>query len=203
MPEENEEDEEYGSTSILLNGTNYAVSSTIRDALCALRKTDGARVVWIEGICVPRAESWEKTTTALRAKSINTNVDEVILWAGTDLEVDFMQTHLGDLSQSSVENAYKFARLLSTAKTSDIADMLHNKHSETDLPDWVKLIQILYRPWFRGLLLLRSNFLEELRGITVQCGSGLIPWHIYPEQSSAEASNRPTKSRFPSSGLEG
>ncbi|KAL9111605.1 MAG: hypothetical protein Q9187_007901 [Circinaria calcarea] len=152
------------------------ISEAFQKALLLPRSIETPRYFWIETLCVDQNCHQEKTRHARLLKDIYSTARSVIIWAGTDHEDDCFEHYLGRGTHQTTEHAFEFAHLLATVAVSDISKVLRQKFPKTGIQSWAYLTRICYRPFFRGLPLLRTNYVEDLPSLTVQCSISSIPW---------------------------
>jgi Heterokaryon incompatibility protein (HET) len=158
------------------SGQQLMIPGSWEDTLRRLRLSNVSRYLWIEQLCIDHGSQEENARSTRSLLEIYRAAEKVIIWAGEDHEDDCFTYYLGRGSQTTTEHAFHFAHLLAAAPASDMVKLLQQKFSQTRVHSWAYLLRICYRPFFRGLPLLRTNYIEHLQFVAVQCSSFSVPW---------------------------
>ncbi|KAI0468718.1 hypothetical protein F4859DRAFT_490107 [Xylaria cf. heliscus] len=148
-----------------------------------LRDPEVSVYMWIDHLCTetnPPGQQMEyQYPTSL--KDIYTAAKECIIWAGNDHDTsdeECFDRFLVMGNGQTTEHAFNFASRLAEADLSDIPPLFDERCSiDTNTHSWVYLFRILCRPFFRGLPLLRTNYVSGLARAVVLCGRTRISFN--------------------------
>ncbi|PTB74979.1 hypothetical protein M440DRAFT_1439608 [Trichoderma longibrachiatum ATCC 18648] len=76
------ENQDEARHSVTLNGLRFDISRTLEQALRRLRKPDGARVMWIDRICINQANKEERNAQVAIMPDIYRGAARVVAWIG-------------------------------------------------------------------------------------------------------------------------
>jgi hypothetical protein len=152
------------------------VSEAFQDIFHQLRLLETSRFLWVEELCIDHASSADRAKHGHLLKEIYATARNVIIWAGNDHEDDCFEQYLGKGTQKTTKHAFEFAQLLAAAPAANVTKLLQQRYSETGIHSWAYLIRICCRPFFRGLPLLRTNYVEDRPSLSARCSSSTIPW---------------------------
>ncbi|MCJ1361778.1 hypothetical protein MMC16_000878 [Acarospora aff. strigata] len=171
--------EESPIVTIKLDGHDFSIAVDLDNALTHLKGERRERKFWIESICTSPDDDSRKTEENLRKKHIYTSAQRVLLWIGSNHDdKDPMNAYLGEGTPASTKYAFEFASAMAAAEfaRAPLRSVMASVVSSTGLPGWCYLARLLYRPWFRELPLLRTNYVSQLREVVLLCGAASIPW---------------------------
>ncbi|KAI9767500.1 MAG: hypothetical protein M1839_004488 [Geoglossum umbratile] len=167
------------TTTISLNEISLPVDNVAKNILLHLRQRDSSRRLWMDRICINQGDAKELAGQTPLMKLIHKCAKRVLIWIGEHHEEDDpMNAYLGQGTLSSTQHAFDFAKSLASASPSDIGSVSQMEFPQTGLPSWCYLARLVYRPWFRGLPLLRTSYLEGLSDTVVLCGAASVPWAV-------------------------
>ena len=186
------QEEDNSQIHIQIDGADRLVSRKLGDALRHVRKREEALLLWVEELCHNAGHQRTTRDGVFPTKPFHLAAQRVLIWSGAESDQDFMNHYLGGDTKEATKHAFEFAHLLVTARTSKVAMLLKKTFPGTEKHSWVYLVRILYRPWYRGLPLLKTNYVEDLEHCTVQYGSLSIRWRVLHEAGRRLWTARPT-----------
>ena len=167
------------SSSILINGKELAIETTLAHALSVLAHQAEPRKLWIESLCLDPLHTLSPKQLSQLQKCIRTNAKVVIIWIGRDHEDDdILRGYLGTGSASSTESAFSVCQSIANIEDpqEDLRPWLEIKAEHSQRAMLCHLANLLYRPWFRELPLLKTSYLDEISSLLVRCGNRTIDW---------------------------
>ena len=167
------------SSTILINGEPITIDITLDHALTHLKRRGGSLKFWIECLCLNPPHTPSPKLLSQLHKVVRTNAERVIIWIGRDHEDnDVLRGYLGRGNALSTESAFYVCQSIANVEDpqEDLSPLLEVKAEHSHRAMWCHLANILYRPWFRELPLLRTNYLDEIPSLLVWCGTRLIEW---------------------------
>ena len=147
---------------LILNQTQFAISSTLHAALRKCRSRPQVRYLWVDAICINQEDDDEKATQVAMMLNIYQMAAKVHLWLGE-------QSEDSDLAITSLDNHRSFLdQLEATAKM---------KHGDDCIGRLRKIYSALFnffaRPWFRRTWIRQEAY--AARQIETHCGDRDIP----------------------------
>ena len=112
-------------------------------------------------------------------KLVCMGAEKVLLWAGRDHEEeDVLAGFLGKGTNSYSKAAFEFCETMAAVSDphQDLAPIRKSTTSDSQRSKWCHLVNLLYRPWFRTLPLLPTNYLTKLPPTLIVCGAQSISW---------------------------
>lgn len=152
------------------------ISDNLQDALRQMRSSQSSRLVWNADLCIDQSNEEEQAAYAKLLKSIYMLAKCVIVWAGNHHEDDCFAVYLGAGDATTTSHAFDFAHRLAQAPLDQIPEVLQEIYLPTNVHSWVYLMRIISRPFFRSLLLLRTNYISDIASVVVQCSEQKISW---------------------------
>ena len=172
------QDDDDGS-SINLNGETIALETTLCHALSHWANQKAARKLWVQTLCLHPLHSMSPTQLSQLHKRVCTNAEVVIMWIGRDHEDDDILTkYLGLGCESSTKSAFDICQSIANIQDpqEDLRPLLLIKAEHSQRAMRCHLANLLFRPWFRELPLLKANYLDEIPVLRVMCGTRFIEW---------------------------
>lgn len=167
------------SSSILINGKEVAIETTLAQALSVWAHQAEPRKVWIESLCLDPLHTLSPMQLSQLQRCARTNAEVVIIWIGRDHEDDdVLRGYLGPGSASSTKSAFSVCQSIASIKDpqEDLRPWVEIKAEHSQRAMWCYLANLLYRPWFRELPLLKTSYLDEIPSLLVGCGTRVIEW---------------------------
>ncbi len=167
------------SSSILINGEELAIETTLAHALSVWAHQAEPRKLWIESLCLDPLHTLSPKQLSQLQKCARTNAEVVIIWIGRDHEDDdVLRGYLGPGSASSTKSAFSVCQSIANIEDpqEDLRPWLEIRAEHSQRAMLCHLANLLYRPWFRELPLLKTNYLDEISSLLVGCGTRTIEW---------------------------
>ena len=167
------------SSSILINGEERNIETTLEHALSHWVNQGEVRKLWIQSLALDPLPALSPKQLSRLQKYIRVHAEKVIVWIGRDHEDDDVLTgYLGSGSASSTKSAFGVCRSIASIEDlqEDLRPWFEIKAEHSQRAMWCHLANLLYRPWFRELPLLKTNYLDEIPSLLVMCGTTLIEW---------------------------
>ncbi|MCJ1454271.1 hypothetical protein MMC28_004623 [Mycoblastus sanguinarius] len=172
------QDDDEGS-SIRLNGETIALETILGHALSHWAKQRAAGKLWVQTLCLDPLHGMSAKQLSQLQKRVCTNAEVVTIWIGRDHEDDDILTeYLGSGCESSTKSAFDICQSIANIEDpqEDLRPLLLIKAEHSQRAMRCHLANLLYRPWFRELPLLKTNYLDEIPVLRVGCGTKFIDW---------------------------
>lgn len=137
---------------IYVNGQPFTITTNLYVALRYLRKTEEARILWIDAICIDQSSVSEKTHQVGMMRDIYRNASEVLMW---------LEESDGDIRKAM---AFLKERKRFQLLTEDELDPVR--------PGLIKLFE---RPWWSRIWVVQE-FLVATKPPLLGCGHDWLPW---------------------------
>lgn len=165
----------WGTTTgsfISCKSQSMGIQENLFHALCALRRRDVERVLWVDAICINQIDTEERNSQVRLMRQIYQRSIRVVIWLGMNTEK----------SQHGIELLLNIQRLAFRKgnKTSESAQALEpDDLPKLGLPSvdsdvWKSLDDIFWRPWFTRVWIIQE--LAVSRDAVVMCGERLFSW---------------------------
>lgn len=167
------------SSSILVDGEEAVVEPALGFALSHWEHPNRSPNVWAQSLCHDSTQLLDSKQLSAVLKKIRTKAEMVIMWIGRDHEDhDILRHYLGPGTDSSTETAFEICQSLVDVRDpeQDLRQysIIRSPHSQR--AKLCHLMNLLYRPWFRELPILRTNYLDEISSLMVGCGTRFMKW---------------------------
>ncbi|KAK1758962.1 ankyrin repeat-containing domain protein [Echria macrotheca] len=164
--------------SITANGKRLPVTPNLYMALRYLRRSDQARVLWVDAVCINQDDVTERGHQVQQMGGIYRHAERVLVWLGTaTYEINILMDTLIELQRKSTEYAtsawkttdYRWQELwdsvLVTMGSKGLA------HIETQQK--AGLEALFQSPWFRRVWILQE--VANARAVLICCGKKSVP----------------------------
>ncbi len=161
-------DESYDMSSISL----YSLPPELEDMLRSIRHPDSSMCLWVEQLCVDQKSYEDKARHVPILRDIYTAATRVIIWVGNCCETSHdedLDVYIGPGNSDTTEHAFEFASRFAEATAQEVIEMLDSRYPPRNIHSWAYLFRLLCRPFFRGLPLLRTNYVAQLRNAAIRC----------------------------------
>ncbi|KAI0515179.1 heterokaryon incompatibility protein-domain-containing protein [Xylaria bambusicola] len=169
---------------VTCNNATLTITNSLFTGLVHFRYPDRPRVVWADAICINQADLAEKSGQVLLMPHIYSQATRTLVWLGIASDPVF-----GTVSPSvavSIRRALELLPEIDPEDPADIAAKLEATHLESQRlydegkpslldHDWVPLVALLERPWFRRKWVVQEVALAKEAMLYI--GGGIeIPW---------------------------
>ena len=110
---------------VFISGQPFYISATLARCLRSLRRTDEARTIWVDQLCINQVDAEEKANQVSRMAEIFANADKVIVW----LDLKGKSRSWGASDASTFPNALKNC-IANQPRSSDITRPLSQSHMQ-------------------------------------------------------------------------
>ncbi|KAI4224341.1 MAG: hypothetical protein LQ349_007258 [Xanthoria aureola] len=167
------------SSSILVDGEEAVVEPTLGYALSHWEHHNRSQQLWTQSLCHDSTQLLNSKQLSPLLKKIRTKADLIIIWIGRDHEDDDILRHyLGPGTDSSTESAFEICQSLMDVQDpeEDLRQYIIMESPHSQRAKLCHLMNLLYRPWFRELPILRTNYLDDISSLMVGCGTRFTKW---------------------------
>ena len=167
------------SSSISINGEEAVVEPSLVHALSHWIHQKRSQKLWIQSLCLDSVSSLDAKQLSHFLKRIRTRAQTVIIWIGRDHEDDdILREYLGRGDDSSTKMAFDIGQSMADVDDpeEDLRKYIDAKSLHTQRAMRCHLMNLLYRPWFRELPLLKTNYVDQIPSLLVACGARQIKW---------------------------
>ena len=165
--------------SILIDDEPTTIQSPLADALAHVVRQGESRRLWIEALCLGHQRALNSKERSEKIKFFRTSAQNVTMWIGRNEEPDdILGEYLGPGTVSSTDAAFSLCRSLAEIKDprKDLRPLLAVRAQHSGKAARCHLANLLYRPWFREMALLQTNYVGEMPSIIVTCGTSQVEW---------------------------
>ena len=165
--------------SILIDDEPTTIQSPLADALAHVVRQGESRRLWIETLCLGHQQALNSKERSGKIKFFRTSAQNVTMWIGKDEEPDdILGEYLGPGTVSSTDAAFSLCRNLAEIEDprKDLRPLLAVRAQHSGKAARCHLANLLYRPWFREMALLQTNYVGEIPSIIVTCGTSQVEW---------------------------
>ena len=167
------------NASILIDDEPTTIQSPLADALAHVVRQGESRRLWIETLCLGHQRALNSKERSGKIKFFRTSAQNVTMWIGRDEEPDdILGEYLGPGTVSSTDAAFSLCRSLAESEDprKDLQLLLAVRAQHSGKAARCHLANLLYRPWFREMALLQTNYVGEIPSIIVTCGTSQVEW---------------------------
>lgn len=170
------------TSPVLLNGSEFEITTNLEAALQSLRYDDKERLLWIDAICINQHSISEKNAEVRRMHLIYRRAEQVVVWLGRETEPGDTMGVGSALSTAASALTVKLLEMLSEAKEEwDVVNVLHQT-GDVSLALQV-LSKLFCRPWFLRIWIVQEIALAKTA--TVAFGSQRIAWDRFIQAVNA------------------
>ncbi|KAI4867569.1 heterokaryon incompatibility protein-domain-containing protein [Hypoxylon rubiginosum] len=163
------------------NGLNVIIQKNAFDMLSDLRRTDQARTVWIDAICIDQSNIEERASQVSIMHHIYRRAERVVIWLGKS--DDYSTISMTYAASLDVPKLLKESKDISDSATNDWE--IYTKKSYFFEPEeekdpsphpilGVALVKFINRPWFNRVWVQQEAAL--CRETRVTCGDQEVGW---------------------------
>lgn len=144
------------------------VTANLYLALQHLRSASSPRVLWIDAICINKANVTEKSAQVRIMKQIYRNASHVVIWLGPSTPMDTLAFKVLSHFSSVFERRgyFRFA----------LWDYGNDGFPPSDAEEWIALLNLFQREWWLRVWVLQEAVMA--RKATVICGDLTAEWEI-------------------------
>lgn len=170
---------EDASSKISVDGKDLPITPSVHEILCQLYKSNPARKIWIDAICINQADNAEKAQQVRRMHEIYGAARQVVVWLGSagdrsDLAMDNIPMLHGKFPNTPGWLGPKVGPELWVETQLDAMER-YGLPNWSD-PVWPALRALLDRSVFRRLWIVQEVVLAKV--ITVLCGNKKVNWTL-------------------------
>lgn len=170
------------TSPVLLNGSEFEITTNLEAALQSLRYEDKERLLWIDAICINQRSISERNAEVRRMDLIYQRAEQVIVWLGRETEPGDTIGVGSALITAASTLTVKLLEMLSEAKEEwDVVNVLHQTGDAT-LALQV-LAKLFCRPWFLRIWIVQEIALAKMA--TVAFGPQRIAWDRFSQAADA------------------
>lgn len=148
------------SCSMLLAGRTFRIRPNLEVALRRLRKTDRARRLWVDAVCINQNNIDERNAQVRNMLRIYKTASRVLVWLGPASD----HSHLAMAHRGFMHNFHAINQEMWDASLSPSS------------PRYLGFADLIGRPWWR-----RTWVIQEVvvaKAVTVLCGPDEIEWEL-------------------------